>query len=98
MLPVPSERYVPVVESALDEDLDPHPCKEDEEFFKSRPDAEEMGQAISKFLYVCTSIYWYVLVHTSISLSLEALLSGRQCPGTRQYRPFLKCHAIVHTA
>jgi hypothetical protein len=34
MLPGPSERYVPVVESALDEDLDPHPCEEDEEFSK----------------------------------------------------------------
>ncbi len=50
MLPVPSEKYVPVVESALDEDLDPHPCEKDEEFFKSRPDAEEMEEAISKFL------------------------------------------------
>ena len=50
MLPVPSERYIPVVKSALDEDLDPHPCEEDEEFFKSRPDAEEMEEAISKFL------------------------------------------------
>jgi hypothetical protein len=50
MLPVPSERYVPVVESALDEVMDPHPCEEDEEFFKSRPDAEEMEEAISKFL------------------------------------------------
>ena len=34
----------------LDEDLDPDPCKEDEEFFKSRPNAEEMEQAISEFL------------------------------------------------
>ncbi len=50
MLPVPSERYVPVVQSQLDEDLDPHPCEEDEEFFKSRPNAEEMEDAISKFL------------------------------------------------
>jgi hypothetical protein len=50
MLPGPSERYVPVVESALDEDLDPHPWGEDEEFFKSRPKAEEMEQATSKFL------------------------------------------------
>ncbi len=50
MLPGPSERYVPVIESAMDEDLDPHPCEEDEEFFKSRPNNEEMEQAISKFL------------------------------------------------
>ncbi len=50
MLPEPSERYVPVVETALDEDLDPHPCEEDEEFFKSRPDQEEMEHAISRFL------------------------------------------------
>ena len=34
----------------LDEDLDPDPCEEDEEFFKSRPNAEEMEQASSKFL------------------------------------------------
>jgi hypothetical protein len=50
MLPGPSERYVPVVESAVDEDLDPHPCEEDEEFFNSRPNQEEMEHAISKFL------------------------------------------------
>ncbi len=35
MLPGPSVRYIPVVESALDEDLDPHPCKENEKFFKN---------------------------------------------------------------
>ncbi len=34
----------------MDEDLDPHPCEEDEEFFNSRPDQEEMEHAISKFL------------------------------------------------
>ncbi len=39
-----------MVESALDEDLDPHPCEEDAECFKSRPDAEETEEAISKFL------------------------------------------------
>ncbi len=50
MLPGPSERYVPVTESQLDEDLDPHPCEEDEEFFKARPNFEEMEQAIGKFL------------------------------------------------
>ncbi len=49
-VPGPSERYVLLPESELDEDLDPHPCEEDEEFFKSRPNAEEMEQAISKFL------------------------------------------------
>ena len=50
MLPGPSERYVPVVESATDEDLDPHSCEEDNEFFKSRPNEEEMEHAICKFL------------------------------------------------
>ena len=30
--------------------MDPDPCEEDEEFFKSRPNAEEMEQTISKFL------------------------------------------------
>ncbi len=28
----------------------PHPCKEDEEFFKAKPNAEEMEEASSKFL------------------------------------------------
>jgi hypothetical protein len=37
-----------VLESVVD--IDPKPCEEDEEFFKSRPNAEEMEQAISKFL------------------------------------------------
>jgi hypothetical protein len=50
MLPGPSERYESVLESEVDEDLDPNPCEEDEEHFKSRPTAEEMEQAISKFL------------------------------------------------
>ena len=45
-----SERYVPAQESVLDEDLDRDPCEEDEEFFESRPNAEEMEQAIGKFL------------------------------------------------
>jgi hypothetical protein len=34
----------------LDDDLDREPCEEDEEFFESRPNAEEMEQAIGKFL------------------------------------------------
>ncbi len=39
------------MEDALDEDLDPYPCEEeDEKVFKGRPDTEEMEQAISKFL------------------------------------------------
>ena len=45
-----SERYVPAQESVLDEDLDRDPCEEDEDFFESRPNAEEMEQAIGKFL------------------------------------------------
>ena len=45
-----SERYVPAQESVLDEDLDRDPCEEDEEFFESRPNAEQMEQAIGKFL------------------------------------------------
>ena len=45
-----SERYVPVQESVLDEGLDRNPCEEDEEFFASLPNAEEMEQAIGKFL------------------------------------------------
>ena len=45
-----SERYVPAQESVLDEDQDSDPCQEDEEFFESRPNAEEMEQAIGKFL------------------------------------------------
>jgi hypothetical protein len=66
MLPGPSERYVPVVESVLDEDLDPHPCEEDEEFFKSRPDTEEMACSYIcvQYIQVCTYMYWYILVCT----------------------------------
>ena len=45
-----SERYVPAQESVLDEDQDRNPCQEDEEFFESLPNAEEMEQAIGKFL------------------------------------------------
>ncbi len=36
-----------MTESQLDEDLDPHPCEEDEKFFKARPNFEEMEQATS---------------------------------------------------
>ncbi len=50
MLPKLSKRYEPVLERVVDEDMDPNPCEEDEDFFKSRPNAEEMEQAISKFL------------------------------------------------
>jgi hypothetical protein len=39
-----------VQESVLDEGLDRNPCEEDEEFFASLPNAEEMEQAIGKFL------------------------------------------------
>ena len=50
MLPGPSERHEPVLERAVDEEMDPNPCEEDEEYFMSRPNAEEMEQAIGKFL------------------------------------------------
>ncbi len=50
MLLGPSERYSPVLESVVDEDMGPNPCEEDEEFSKSRPNAEDMEQAIIKFL------------------------------------------------
>jgi hypothetical protein len=38
-----------VQESVLDEGLDRNPCEEDEDFFASLPNAEEMEQAIGKF-------------------------------------------------
>ena len=73
-LPGPSVRVEPEVESALDEDLNPHPCEEDEEYSQARPNTEEMEKAISKFMDgmpdtyqyipVCTSMYLYVLVCT----------------------------------
>jgi hypothetical protein len=50
MLPGLSERHEPVLESVVNENMDPNPCQENEEFFKSRPNAEQMEQAISKFL------------------------------------------------
>ena len=56
MLPGPTERLVPEAEGAMDEDRDPNPCEEDEEFFKARPNAEEMEAAISKFLYAMPAL------------------------------------------
>ncbi len=56
MLPGPTERLVPEAEGALEQDLDPHPCKEDEFFFKTRPNTEEMEEAISKFLNVIPAL------------------------------------------
>ncbi len=50
MLPRQTERLVPEAKCAMNEDLDPNPCEEDEKFFKARPNAEEMEAAISKFL------------------------------------------------
>ena len=47
MLPGPTERVEPEVES---ENPDPHPCEEDDEYFQARPNAEEMEEAISKFM------------------------------------------------
>ncbi len=48
MLTGQTERLVPDAQGAFEEDGDPYPCKEDEEFFKARPNAEEMEEAISK--------------------------------------------------
>ena len=51
MLSGSSDRVEPEVKSAMDEDLDPHPCdEEDEEYIQARPNAEEMEEAISKFM------------------------------------------------
>jgi hypothetical protein len=47
MPPGPSESCEPVVESELDEDLDPILASKNEEFFKSRPNPEKLEQAIS---------------------------------------------------
>ena len=76
ILPGQSERVEPEVESALDEDLDPHPCDEDEEYSQARPNAEEMEKAISKFMdgmpgtyqyiRVYTGMYWYIPVCTAL--------------------------------
>ncbi len=79
MLPGESERYVPVVKSALDEDLDPYPCEEDEEFFKiahvdaslhgSRPHSSR-GSLVSvqcstyQYVLVCACTYLFILVCT----------------------------------
>ncbi len=52
LLPGPSERYVQLPESELGEDLDTHPCKEDEEFFKSRQNTEATEQVISSSLFL----------------------------------------------
>ncbi len=39
-----------MLESVVGEDMDPNPCEDHEDFFKSRLNAREMEQAISKFL------------------------------------------------
>ncbi len=44
MLPGPSEKTVPEVQPALDDDLDPIPCEEDEDVFKARPNADEWNR------------------------------------------------------
>jgi hypothetical protein len=79
MLPGPSERFVPVVDSALDEDLDPHPCEEDEDFFKnalvdsslhgSRPHRSRGSLVLVQcstyqYVLVCACTYLFILVCT----------------------------------
>ena len=66
MLSGPSERVEPEVGSALDEDLDPHPCEEDEEYSQARPNTEEMENAISKFMDGMTGTYQYIPVYTGM--------------------------------
>ena len=80
MLPGPSERYVPVLESVLDEDLDPDPCEEGEEYYKSRPNAEEIERAISKFLdgMPAVELNSYEQLHRHLAL-LPALLYELVC-------------------
>jgi hypothetical protein len=60
MLPGPSERYEPVLESVVDKDMDPNPCEEDEFFFH--------GMNPQVYRVVCTIIYRSVHVHTSTYL------------------------------
>ena len=73
MLSGSSERVEPEVESALDEDLNPHPCEEDEEYSQARPNAEEMEKAImemekaiSKFIEGMPGTHQYIPVYTGM--------------------------------
>ena len=61
MLPGPSERVEPEVESALDEDRDPNPCEEDEEYVQARPNAKK------RKMQVCTGMYQCILVNTNMN-------------------------------
>ncbi len=48
------QQEVQLLTAYLDnEEGGPNPCIEDEEFFDSRPDAEDMEEAISKFMPPC---------------------------------------------
>ena len=74
MLSGSSERVEPEVESALDEDLNPHPCEEDEEYSQARPNTEEMEKAISKFMDGMPGTYQYIPVYTGLLLSCTELV------------------------
>ena len=66
MLSGSSERVEPEVESAPDEDLDPHSCEEDEEYSQARPNTEEMEKAISKFMDGVPGTYQYIPVYSGM--------------------------------
>ncbi len=62
----------------MDKDLDPHPCEEDEEFFKARPNAEEMEAAISKFLDVMPALETDGFQHLHRQLALLPLPNQKE--------------------
>ena len=81
MLPVPSERFVPVVESALDEDLDPHPW--------STVSLMRIWthRGMYQYIQVHTSTYKYILVCTDT----WCWLAFTACP----YRKHQVCGELV---
>ena len=81
MLPVPSERYVPVVESPLDEDLDPHPWSTVRLMRIWTP------RGMYQYIQVHTSTYKYILVCTDT----WCWLAFTACP----YRKHQVCGQLV---
>jgi hypothetical protein len=69
MLPGQTEKFVSEAEDAVEEDLDPNPCWEDEEFFKLRPDGEEMART-GRYIPVHTSTLQYIPVYQQYILVL----------------------------
>ena len=98
----------------MDEDLDRDPCQEDDEFFESLPNAEEMEQAIGKFLDGMPAVEskGYEQLHRHLArllkrpngiskrLTVFYTRSARFCCGATQTTPHVnpQRYVLVHTS